>query len=60
MDSDIECAAAAVLIAAILKKKKRNKKRKRRTVWVKPWLNRRNELGVYNTPFGIAISIQRG
>ena len=52
MDSEEECAVAVLIIANILKKRKRRgKKRKPRTVWVKPWLTRRNELGVYNTLF---------
>ena len=50
MDSDLECAAAVLVISSVIKKKKSlRKKRKQRTVLVKPWLNRRNELGVYNT-----------
>ena len=43
-----------LVISSIIKKKKRpekkkENKRKQRNVWVKPWLNRRNELGIYNT-----------
>ena len=50
MDSDLECAAAVLVISSVIKKKKSlRKKRKQRTVWVKPLLNSRNELGVYNT-----------
>ena len=50
MDSDLECAAAVLVISSVIKKKKSlRKKREQRTVWVKPWLNRRNELSVYNT-----------
>ena len=50
MDSDLECVAGVLVTSSVIKKKKslRNK-RKQRTVWVKPWFNRRNELGVYNT-----------
>ena len=40
-------SGAAILIV-LLKKKKRKKKRLR-TVWVKPWLTRRNKPGVDNT-----------
>ena len=49
MDSDYECAAAAVLIAIVSKKRKRLRKKRQRSVWVKPWLSRRNELGVDST-----------
>ena len=48
MDSDVECAAA-VLIIAILRKRKQRKFRKKRSTWVKPWLLRREKLGIYNT-----------
>lgn len=41
-------AAAAIAIAILLKKKKSSKKRKR-SVWVKPWLQRRPTLGAYDT-----------
>ena len=50
MDSEEEgAAAAAVIITIISKRKKTRKKRLHRTAWVKPWLSRRSELGVYNT-----------
>ena len=50
MNSDLECAAAVLVISSVIKKKKiLRKKTKQRTARVKPWLNRRNELGVYNT-----------
>ena len=47
MDSDLECAVVVLVISSVIKKKKSLRKtRKQRTVWVKPWFNRRNELGV--------------
>ena len=46
MDSEEECAAAVIIIALLSKRKKR---RRNRSTWVKPWLGRRTELGVYNT-----------
>ena len=46
MDSDTELAAAAIIVAIISKKKER---RRRRTTWVKPWLQRRSQLGMYDT-----------
>ena len=49
MDADQESAAAAVVIGVLLKRRK-SKQRKKRSVWVKPWLQRRNKLGVYHTP----------
>ena len=48
MDADKESAAAAVVIGVLLKRRK-SKERKKRSVWVKPWLQRRNKLGVYHT-----------
>ena len=48
MDADQESAAAAVVIGVLLKRRK-SKQRKKRSVWVKPWLQRRNKLGVYHT-----------
>ena len=43
-------AAAAVVVGIIVKtKNKIDKKRKKRSIWVRPWLNRRDRLGVYNT-----------
>ena len=49
MDSDNECAAAAVVVAILIKKRKRLRKKRERSVWVKPWLSRRNELGADRT-----------
>ena len=49
MDSDDECAAAAVVVAILIKKRKRLRKKRERSVWVKPWLSRRNELGADRT-----------
>ena len=43
MDSEEECAAI------ISKRTKKRKQRRHRSIWVKPWLSRRSELGVYNT-----------
>ena len=48
MDVDQERAAAAAIIGVLLKRRK-TKHRKKRSVWVKPWLQRRNKLGVYHT-----------
>ena len=49
MDSESECAAAVIIVAAISKKRKRIRKKRLRSIWVKPWLGRRNDLGVDNT-----------
>ena len=48
--SDLEAVAAAVAVIAIIVKKRKSKKitRKRRSVWVKPWLLRRRELGAFS------------
>ena len=44
------CSTAVLVISSVIKKKKSlRKKRKQMTVSIKPWLNRRNKLGVYNT-----------
>ncbi len=43
MDSESECATAVILVAAISKKRKRIRKKRLRSIWVKPWLGRRNE-----------------
>ena len=43
MESNEETAAATVAILLM----KRNKKKRKRTVWAKPWLERRNHLGLY-------------
>ena len=48
MDSDLELAAAAVVVAVVTKRR-RKRKRKPRSVWVKPWLEKRSKLGVYDT-----------
>ena len=40
-------AAAAIIIALLLKKKKKKKSNQKRKVWVKPWLKRRQSMGVY-------------
>ena len=48
MDVDQERAAAAVIIGVLLKRRK-TEHRKKCSVWVKPWLQRRNKLGVYHT-----------
>ena len=48
MDTELKCAAATLIIGILLKRRKR-KNRKQRSAWVKPWLKRRNERGVYNT-----------
>ena len=42
MDADQESAAAAVVIGVLLKRRK-SKQRKKRSVWVKPWQQRRNK-----------------
>ena len=49
MDSESECAVAVIIVAAISKKRKRIRKKRLRSIWVKPWLGRRNDLGVDNT-----------
>ena len=48
MDSDSECAAAAIVFAVLLKRRKKSK-RKKRSAWVKPWLQKRTQLGIYDT-----------
>ena len=48
MDVEEKCAAA-IIIYIITKRKKRRKCKKQRSIWVKPWLNRRNQLGFYDT-----------
>ena len=48
MDSDSECAAAAIDFAVLLKRRKKSK-RKKRSAWVKPWLQKRTQLGIYDT-----------
>ena len=45
MEND-EKAAAAIVTLLLAKK---NKKKRKRSVWVKPWLRRRINLGVYET-----------
>ncbi len=49
MDSESECAAAVTKVTAISKKRKRMRKKMHRSIWVKPWLGQRNDLGVDNT-----------
>ena len=49
MDNDIESAAAATIVIAIICKRRKVKIRKKRSAWVKPWLKRREERGIYNT-----------
>ena len=44
--TELAAAAAAIIIATISKRKKR---RKPRTTWVKPWLQKRSQLGMYDT-----------
>ena len=46
MNSQEECAAAIVVV--IILKKRKKKRRKKRKLWVKLWLSRRNERGIYN------------
>ena len=46
----MEVAAASLIVALVVKKRKQQKrKRKVRSSWIKPWLKRRDELGVYST-----------
>ena len=45
--SDEETAAIAITVAMILKKKVQKRKRKKRSVWVKPYLQRRAQLGAF-------------
>ena len=47
MDSEEESAIAAIIIAVVSRKKHKNRKNK--SDWVKPWLRRRERLGIYNT-----------
>ena len=49
MDSAVQGAVIAVAVAVIVKKKKKKSTRKKRTIWVKPWLQRRHLLGAYDT-----------
>ena len=37
------------MIIGVLLKRRKTKQRKKRSVWVKPWLQRKNKLGVYHT-----------
>ena len=48
MDSDSECAAAAIVVAVLLKRRKRSK-HKKRSAWVKPWLQKQTQFGIYDT-----------
>ena len=43
MESNEETAAAIVFLLLV----KRNKKKRKRSVWVKPWLGRKINLGLY-------------
>ena len=43
MENDEETAAAIVALLLV----KGNKKKRKRSVWVKPWLGRRTNLGLY-------------
>ena len=45
-DSTLDIAAAAVVVGVLLK---RRKSEYPRNVWVKPWLQKRRELGVCDT-----------
>ena len=50
MDSELEStAAAAVAIAIIVKRRKIETCKKERSMWVKDWLKRRQDLGVSAT-----------
>ena len=49
MDSEEERAATTALAIAVAVKLKQNKKRKKRCAWVKPWLQRREQFGAYDT-----------
>ena len=49
MDSEDEYFAAAIIVSIISKELERKRQKRQRSVWVKPWLARRNELGVGNT-----------
>ena len=56
-DSDSTLDIAAVVVGVLLKRRKINKKRKSRNVWVKPWLQKRRELGVCDaTPFYLSYA----
>ena len=46
MESDKETVPAIVACLLLVKKKR---KREKRSVWVKPWLGRRINLGLYET-----------
>ena len=56
MDSDTELAAAAAIIIATISKRKKGR-RKPRTTWVKPWLQKRSQLGMYDT---LVIGVKTG
>ena len=47
MDNDIESAAAATIVIAIICKRRKVKIRKKSSAWVKPWLKRREERGIF-------------
>ena len=49
MSEDELAAAAAVIIAVVAKQKNKKSNRAKRKYWVKPWLARRPQLGIYET-----------
>ena len=49
MDSNTEGAAVALVIAIVSKRKKKDSKRKERSSSVKSWLQRRAQLGAYDS-----------
>ena len=49
IDSEDECFAAANIVAITSKTRTRKRQKRQRSVWIKPWLTQRNELGVGNT-----------
>ena len=46
---DTEKQWAAAIVACINLNRKKRKQRKKRSFWMKPWLDRRDDLGFYNT-----------
>ena len=49
-DEETFVAVSAILMASVFMQDEAeiNKRRKKRKVWVKPWIERRDELGAYN------------
>ena len=47
--SEDELAAAAVIIAVVAKQKSKKSNRTKRKCWVKPWLARRPQFGIYES-----------